>query len=135
MPLVFEYITLQNFQVSFALLFRQATTMQQFVWQPDPIELLSVLKLVYEGCGNLMQAMDQTSNKPGRLEQMWSLVLGQTSDLSGWLDQKQSLVSSCTAKLTATSQASSLLQFQTMPRLSYCCQALCHRPQTTTIAE
>ena len=35
MHLVFECTALQDLRVSFAALFQRATTMKQFMWQPD----------------------------------------------------------------------------------------------------
>ena len=66
--LVFECSALQDLRVSFAPLFQRAATMQQFMWQPD---LMPVAQFqVSEQCRELIQAMDQTSNQPGWLEQM-----------------------------------------------------------------
>ena len=56
-----------------AALFQRATTMKQFMWQPDLMRVAQIIDAgVYTcgGCGRLIQAVDQTSKQPGWLEQI-----------------------------------------------------------------
>ena len=44
MHLVFECTALQDLRMSFAPLFQRATTMQQFMWQPDLMRVAQFLE-------------------------------------------------------------------------------------------
>ena len=69
---MYECTALQDLweSVAVAALFQRATTMQQFMWQPDLMREAQILAAGVRRMRKVPQAIHQTSHQPGWLEQM-----------------------------------------------------------------